>query len=63
MAIREAIDAMIEQLACCQEDATKFEEKGNDAAGRRIRRCLMDISKASKELRAAIQEERNARKG
>lgn len=62
MGIREAIEMMSEKLECCKDDADKF-EKGNDAAGRRIRGCLMDISKACKELRSAIQEERNARKG
>lgn len=62
MAIKEAIDALSESFECCKVDAEKF-SNGNDAAGKRVRACLMDISKACKELRAAIQEERNARKG
>lgn len=62
MAIKEAIDALSGKLECCKEDAEKF-AKGNDAAGRRIRKCLMELSKACKELRVVIQDERNARKG
>ena len=62
MAIKEAISALAEKLECCKLDAEKF-ERGNDSAGKRIRACLMELSKASKELRAAIQEERNSRKG
>ena len=62
MAIKEAIEALSESIECCKADAEKF-AKGNDAAGKRIPACLMEVSKACKELRSAIQSERNARKG
>ena len=62
MAIKEALSALSEELANAVSDGEKF-EKGNDAAGRRIRKTLMSVTKACKELRTVIQEERNARQG
>lgn len=61
MSIKEALSAMAVELEEAQVDCDKF-ENGNDAAGRRVRSALMNISKACKELRTAIQNERNARK-
>lgn len=61
MGVKSAIEVLYAQLECCIVDAEKF-ERGNDAAGKRVRACLMNLSKASKELRAAIQAERNSRR-
>ena len=62
MAIKEAVLAISASLEEAQADAEKF-ERGNDSAGKRVRACLMDVTKACKELREAIQNERNIRKG
>jgi hypothetical protein len=62
MSIKDTVSELAEELDNALGDCEKF-ERGNDAAGRRIRSTLMSISKACKELRTVIQEERNARKG
>lgn len=38
----------------------KFLDKGNKAAGTRARKSLLEMSKMAKELRAEIQEAKNA---
>ena len=43
-------------------DYSKFNEKGNKAAGTRARKALQEIGKYAKAERKAIQEEKNARK-
>ena len=56
------IQALHDAVAGLIEDAGKH-DKGNDAAGRRLRKGLMDVVNASRDLRKKIQDERNARKG
>ena len=47
----------IKQLvADIQEDVVKFSEKGNAAAGTRVRKGLQEIKRACQEMRDAIQE-------
>lgn len=47
----------IKQLvAAIEEDVIKFSEKGNAAAGTRVRKGLQDIKRACQEMRDAIQE-------
>ncbi len=47
----------IKQLvAVIEEDVLKFSEKGNAAAGTRVRKGLQDIKRACQEMRDAIQE-------
>lgn len=51
----------IKQLvASIEEDVIKFSEKGNAAAGTRVRKGLQDIKRACQDMRDAIQE---AKKG
>lgn len=38
-----------------EEDVVKFSEKGNAAAGTRIRKGLQDVKRACQEMRDAIQ--------
>jgi len=45
-----------------EEDYNKF-MKGNNAAGTRARKSLMDIKKYCDQMRKEIQEEKNSRKG
>ena len=40
----------------------KFNESGNNAAGTRARKALLEIAKLSKELRKQIQEKKNESK-
>ena len=47
----------IKQLwASIEEDVIKFSEKGNAAAGTRVRKGLQDVKRACQEMRDAIQE-------
>ena len=43
-------------LAAIEEDVIKFSEKGNAAAGTRVRKGLQDVKRACQEMRDAIQE-------
>ncbi len=43
-------------LASIEEDVIKFSEKGNAAAGTRVRKGLQDVKRACQEMRDAIQE-------
>ncbi|MFM8433000.1 MAG: histone H1, partial [Bacteroidota bacterium] len=46
----------IKQLvASIEEDVIKFSEKGNAAAGTRVRKGLQEIKRACQEMRDAIQ--------
>ena len=46
--IKQLVDAL-------QEDVAKFAEKGNAAAGTRVRKGLQDIKRACQEMRDAVQ--------
>ena len=51
----------IKQLvAAIEEDVLKFSEKGNAAAGTRVRKGLQDIKRACQEMRDAVQAVKKA---
>jgi hypothetical protein len=52
----EKLKALVESM---EVDHAKF-EKGNDSAGARLRKGLMEIKNLAHELRGEIQEKRNA---
>ena len=43
-------------LSESEEDFTKFFEKGNSAAGTRIRKCMQDLKTLAQETRLEVQE-------
>ena len=45
-----------------EEDYRKFAE-GNNAAGTRVRKTLMEVKKYCDQMRKDVQDEKNARKG
>ena len=46
----------IKQLVTAlEEDVIKFAEKGNNAAGTRVRKGLQEIKRACQEMRDAVQ--------
>ena len=47
-------------VASLEEDFRKFYEKGNNAAGTRIRKGMQDLKKAAQEIRSAVQEKKSA---
>lgn len=53
----ENMKAILEGLT---EDIQKFDEKGNKAAGTRVRQGLQEIKNVAQELRKEISEKKNA---
>ncbi len=53
--LQEILDGM-------KTDIEKFYEKGQNAAGTRLRKSLNDLRKKSAEIRKDIQDERSKRK-
>lgn len=51
-----------DQLQALEEDFSKFYDKGNAAAGTRVRKGLQDIKNLSQEIRLEIQEKKNNEK-
>lgn len=43
-----------------QDDATKFEEKGNKAAGTRVRKAMQEIKAVAQEVRVYVSEKNKA---
>lgn len=50
-------------MALVEEDASKFFERENNAAGTRLRNHLQQIKTLAQELRNEVQEEKSKRKG
>ena len=46
-------------LASVEEDADKFFNKGNNAAGTRVRKAMMDIKNLAQTIRVEVQEAKN----
>ncbi len=44
-----------------EEDLTKFNEKGNKAAGGRIRKAMQEVKSLAQAIRIEIQETKNAK--
>tara|TARA_R100000541_G_scaffold13245_1_gene22086 strand:+ start:538 stop:711 length:174 start_codon:yes stop_codon:yes gene_type:complete len=53
----ENMKAILEGL---NEDVQKFDEKGNKAAGTRVRQGLQEIKNVAQELRKEISAKKNA---
>ena len=51
---------MQEELTAIQEDAAKFNEKGNKAAGTRVRKSMQTIKGLAQEVRVAVSAANNA---
>jgi hypothetical protein len=61
MSVTEELQRIIDALCACATDAAKH-ERGNHAAGTRIRKALQATVHDCRELRQSIQDERNATK-
>ena len=53
----EKLKEMVESIA---EDVTKFDEKGNNAAGTRVRVAMQAIKKIAQDIRVDISEKKKA---
>ncbi|MCB0726232.1 MAG: histone H1 [Ignavibacteriae bacterium] len=56
------LDQLNEILEGMKVDAEKFYEKGQNAAGTRLRKSLNELRKKAAEIRKEIQDERAKRK-
>jgi len=52
----ELLEQMQEVLNSVQEDATKFYEKGNKAAGTRVRKAMQQIKSLAQDVRVDVSE-------
>lgn len=60
MSIVASLDSIIESLQASREDAEKF-DKGNAAAGTRVRKAAQEGKAALHALRGQVQEIKTAR--
>lgn len=58
--MEELLNQMTELLNDIQDDATKFEEKGNKAAGTRIRKAMQNVKAVAQEVRVYVSAKNNA---
>lgn len=62
MASMQTFNELKSLLEGLESDADKFFNKGNNAAGTRVRKGLQELKNLSQELRLKIQEKKNAGK-
>lgn len=53
----EELKGFVENL---EEDFTKFYQKGNKAAGTRVRKGMQELKRKAQDIRVEIQEKKNA---
>ena len=53
----DLLNQLQEVLNSTADDAAKFEEKGNKAAGTRIRKAMQEITKLAQDTRVYISEQ------
>ncbi len=58
--MQELLEQLQETLNDVQEDATKFNEKGNKAAGTRVRKHMQTIKSLAQNVRVAVSEANKA---
>lgn len=49
-------EKLVKAIEGCSLDASKFYEKGNKAAGRRVRAAMMDVKRLAVEIRKEIAQ-------
>ena len=59
--MQNLIDQITEVIANVQEDVTKFDEKGNKAAGTRVRKGMQTIKGLAQDVRVHVSETNKAR--
>ena len=57
----EKFSKVKELLAGIEADAEKFYEKGNSAAGTRLRKGMQNLKTLAQEIRAEVTEKKNAK--
>ena len=57
---KNRLDELIDLLENARADHEKFFERGNNAAGTRVRKALQEVKNLAQELRVEVQEAKNA---
>ena len=55
----ENFDRIKEVMEAAEADVTKFVEKGNKAAGTRVRQAMQEVKKLAQQVRLDVQEAKN----
>ena len=58
--MQNLIDSITEVITNVQEDVTKFDEKGNKAAGTRVRKAMQTIKGLAQDVRTGVSAANNA---
>jgi hypothetical protein len=58
--VKDRVAVLVATLTTALEDAEKFSDKKNKAAGTRVRKALLDVSKSCKDIRQQVTDEKNA---
>lgn len=58
--MNELLDNLVELVDGIREDAAKFEEKGNKAAGTRVRKAMQSIKATAQDVRVYVSEKNNS---
>jgi hypothetical protein len=58
---KNRLDELIDLLENTREDHEKFFDRGNNAAGTRVRKALQEVKNLAQELRVEVQETKNSR--
>lgn len=56
----EKLNQLKSLVESINDDYTKFSEKGNSAAGTRVRKTLQDIKKLAQDIRVEISEKKKS---
>lgn len=54
--MQQLLDEMADILDLLQDDVAKFEEKGNKAAGTRVRKAMQNIKTLAQDVRVYVSE-------
>jgi hypothetical protein len=57
----EKIEKLKALIAIAEADAEKFYNKGNAAAGTRLRKTMQDLKVAAQEVRTGVTEKKSAK--
>ena len=55
----QSFEKIKELVASAEADVSKFDEKGNKAAGTRVRQAMQELKKLAQAVRTEVQEAKN----
>lgn len=58
--LENLLNNIVEAVDSVREDAAKFDEKGNGAAGTRVRKAMQNIKTMAQDVRVYVSEAKKA---